>query len=79
MIHHVRAPAWSVNRKPLNPPPPSPPCASELLALASAVGRLSPSHRDPERYHLDKSEIVAELRRLANVWGRTSVADKGYR
>lgn len=36
-----------------------------LRDLAHEVQRLSPSHRDPERFHEDKSEIVAELRRLA--------------
>ena len=36
-----------------------------LADLAHKVARLAPSHRDPERYHADKSEIVAELRRLA--------------
>jgi len=48
------------------------PCeADQLIALAHAVGRLAPSHRDPEQYHMDKSEIVAELRRLArNIAGR---------
>jgi hypothetical protein len=29
------------------------------------VARLSPGHRAPERFHEDKSEIAAELRRLA--------------
>jgi len=42
------------------------PCeADQLLALASEVGRLSPSHRDPERFYMDRSEIVMELQRLA--------------
>lgn len=36
-----------------------------ILDLARRVERLAPHHRDPERFHLDKSEIVAELRRLA--------------
>lgn len=36
-----------------------------LHDLASAVRRLSPSHRDPERFHMDKSEIERALRRLA--------------
>ena len=45
--------------------------ADQLLVLASAVGRLSPSHRDPERFHMDKGEIIGELRRLArNISGR---------
>lgn len=36
-----------------------------LHALAYAVRRLSPCHRDPERFHADKSEIERELKRLA--------------
>jgi hypothetical protein len=33
--------------------------------LACRVRRLAPSHRDPERYHVEKSEIEHELRQLA--------------
>lgn len=33
--------------------------------LADRVRRLSPHHRDPERFHMDKSEIERDLRRLA--------------
>lgn len=33
--------------------------------LARRVERLSPSHRNPERFSEDKSEIIAELRREA--------------
>jgi hypothetical protein len=33
--------------------------------LADAVRGLSVSHRDPERFHMDKSAIVGELRELA--------------
>lgn len=36
-----------------------------LATLADRVQRLRPDHRDPERYHAEKSEIAAELRRLA--------------
>lgn len=36
-----------------------------LTNLADRLRRLSPSHRDPERFHADKSEIERELRRLA--------------
>ena len=36
-----------------------------LSSLAARVARLTPSHRDPERFHVEKSEVVAELRRLA--------------
>ncbi len=39
--------------------------AQTLHQLAYAVRRLSPSHREPERFHLDKSEIERALRRLA--------------
>jgi hypothetical protein len=38
---------------------------SELAELAARVSRLRPDHRDPERWHMEKSEIAAELRRLA--------------
>lgn len=36
-----------------------------LSSLAGQVRRLAPSHRDPERFHADKSEIEATLRRLS--------------
>lgn len=36
-----------------------------LEALAQRVARLAPSHRNPHAFHEDKSEIVAELRKLA--------------
>jgi hypothetical protein len=39
--------------------------ADTLTDLARQVQRLSPCHRDPERYHVEKSVIVATLRRLA--------------
>ncbi len=72
MMHHTRAHACSDNRNtPHHSSPPSPP-AADLDRLAGAVARLSPSHRDPERFHLDRSEIVAELRRLARALGRAA-------
>lgn len=37
----------------------------DLTALADRLRRLAPCHRDPERFHVDKSEIERELRRLA--------------
>jgi len=43
-----------------------------LHRLAQAVRRLSPSHRDPHRFHEDKSEIERELRRLARKAERTN-------
>lgn len=39
--------------------------SDRLSELAHRVRRLSPSHRDPESYHVEKSEIEHELRRLA--------------
>jgi len=38
-----------------------------LLSLARRVSDLSPDHRNPEQFHLNKSEIAAALRRLARV------------
>lgn len=39
--------------------------SSDLHALADRLARLAPSHRDPFRFHEEKSELVHELRRLA--------------
>ena len=39
--------------------------AGALLDLADRLRRLSPAARDPERFHVEKSEIEGELRRLA--------------
>lgn len=43
------------------------PCevASEIEALASRVLRLVVSHRDPERFFIDRSDIAGELKQLA--------------
>lgn len=41
--------------------------ATTLNALADRLERLAPSHRDPHRFHEEKSELVAELRRLATL------------
>jgi len=38
----------------------------KLLDLAYRVERLTPHPRRPERFHEDKSEIVAELHHLAD-------------
>ena len=37
----------------------------ELEELASRLGRLSPSWKDPEQFAVERSELVAQLRRLA--------------
>ena len=36
-----------------------------LDALANRVRRLRPDHRDPERFHIEKSEIEHHLRQIA--------------
>ena len=41
--------------------------ANDLHSLADRLARLAPSHRNPDHYFEEKSEIVAELRRLAGV------------
>lgn len=42
------------------------PChQTPLDDLANAVQRLTIDRRDPEKFHQDKSEIVAALRRMA--------------
>ncbi len=37
-----------------------------LRELAARVERNVPHHREPERFHAEKSEIAAALRRLAS-------------
>ena len=44
--------------------------AEALLDLARRVRRLTPCRRDPERFHVEKSEIEAALRRMAKEPGR---------
>lgn len=46
-----------------------------LVDLAHRVRRLAPSHRDPESYHVEKSEIEHALRSLA----RQAQPSKGNR
>jgi len=41
------------------------PIAEVLLGIAQRLRHLGPDHRDPHRFHEQKSELVAELRRLA--------------
>jgi hypothetical protein len=41
------------------------PIARLLADLAERVARLSPSHRDPEAFHMDKHTLASELRALA--------------
>lgn len=46
-------------------PQPTPAATCELLA--HALQRLSPDRRDPERFHLDRSELRRLGRRLGQV------------
>ena len=39
--------------------------AARITDIADRLARLAPDHRDPHRFHEEKSELVAELRRLA--------------
>lgn len=41
--------------------------AATLHDIADRLERLAPSHRDPFLFHEEKSELVAELRRLAEL------------
>lgn len=41
------------------------PFAREVVDMALRVARLRPSHSDPERFHVEKSEIEYGLRQLA--------------
>jgi hypothetical protein len=43
----------------------NPDLANYLRDLAERVARLAPSRTDPERFHIDKSELVDALRKLA--------------
>lgn len=84
MMHHMRAHMCRAGTEnpatPRHPRHPTPTVtAADLDRLAGAVARLSPSHRDPEAFHVSKSEVVAELRRLARTLGgcAKSQANKG--
>ena len=39
--------------------------AGRLFALAARVGRLKPLNHDPERFFVDRGEVEADLKRLA--------------
>lgn len=48
--------------------------SADLHALADRLARLAPSHRDPFRFHEEKSELVHELHILAERILSTQVA-----
>lgn len=62
-VRWVRGPSLE-GPNPLTPRGPRP-IAEALERIASRLGNLGPDHRDPELFHLQKSELVHELRRLA--------------
>jgi hypothetical protein len=67
MMHHARARTRSGRTgEPSHTLSPSNP--GTLEDLAERVRRLSPDRRDPEQFHIEKSELAAELRRLARAW-----------
>jgi hypothetical protein len=67
MMHHARTRTRSGRTgEPSLTLPPSHP--GTLEELAERVRRLSPDRRDPERFHMEKDELAAELRRLARHW-----------
>lgn len=39
--------------------------ATKLIDIAERLARLAPCHRDPHKFHEDKSQLVHDLRRLA--------------
>jgi hypothetical protein len=43
----------------------NPDLAAYLRDLADRVSRLAPNRHNPETFHADKSQVVAELRKLA--------------
>jgi hypothetical protein len=45
--------------------------SDSLIFLARRLGRLAPSHRDPHKFHTQKSELLHELKQLASIIRRT--------
>ena len=35
-----------------------------LAEIAARIERLGPDHRDPERFHVDKDQLVKDVRRM---------------
>lgn len=64
-VARTRTPSFTL----LHPPSLAP---EALEDMAQRLRRLVPSHRDPERFHMEKSDLVQELRRLAAALRRGS-------
>ncbi len=45
------------------------PLPDKLLELAKRVDRNVPRHGDPEQFHVEKSEIVSELKKVSREMG----------
>ena len=53
--------------------------AAKLQDIADRLARLAPCHRDPHKFHEDKSQLVHELRKLAaNDNGKPKVRRSGW-
>ena len=48
------------------------PVADRLHEIAHQLARLCPDRRDPEAFHVAKSELTAELRSIARAIGRAA-------
>jgi hypothetical protein len=51
--------------------------ADAIHLLAERLSRLSPSHREPERYFIEKDEICRELKCLAETMASADPAHPG--
>lgn len=52
--------------------------AAQLQDIADRLARLAPCHRDPHRFHEEKSELVAALRALAANDNKPRVRKTGW-
>lgn len=52
--------------------------AAKLQEIADRLARLAPCHRDPHRFHEEKSQLVHELRELAANDNNPRVKRRGW-
>ena len=64
LVHATLIPAAA--RRQVTPPSPEELLARALEAIRDRVQRNIPKHRDPERFHEEKSEIAGDLSRLVS-------------
>lgn len=60
------------------PPPPPATTAAKLDDLATRLNRCSFTNADPERFHVERNEIVVQLRRMAKEMRGESVGRPDY-